>query len=188
MLPIRRIFTTTIYSYAITMILTAAAQAVLHKYWESIAQAFSEGNEYWFTVRGNNKMGLSNVTMLTDTKYAFNLIVSEAVKLKQKNGDRWLISSSKDSWDKLLQGVEVEDNFLVNELDLAKVSNSVVHVLKFVEVPRGIKDDGTRKPLLLGWLGQRVKGKTMVPSKQFSYYVLTSRGRKESTTLGTTLT
>ena len=68
------------------MILTAAAQAVLHKCWKSIAQTFPEGKEYRFTVRENNKMGLSNVTMLTDIQYAFSLIVSVAVRLRKKNG------------------------------------------------------------------------------------------------------
>ena len=45
----------------------------------------------------NNKMGLSNVTMFTDTQYAFSLIVSEAVILRKKNGGGWLVSSSKVS-------------------------------------------------------------------------------------------
>ena len=171
MLPIQRIFTTTIYSYAIAMILTVTAQAVLHKYWKYIAQTFPESKEYWFTVRGKNKRGLSNVTMLTYTQYAFSLIVSEAVILRKKNGGGRLVSSSKGIWEKLLQGVEVEDNLLVNGLDLAEVSNSKVHVLKFVEVPKGSKGDGVRKQLLLVRLGQQVKGKAVVPSKQFLYYV-----------------
>ena len=168
---IRRIFTTTIYSYAIAMILTVAAQAVLHKYWKSIAQTFSEGDKYWFTVRRNNKMGLSNVTMLTDTQYAFSLILSEAVKLNKKNGGGWLVSSSKDIWEKLLRGVEVQDDLLVDGLDLAEVSTSKVQVSNFVEVAKGSKGDGTRKPLLLVRLRQRVKGETVVPSKQLSYSV-----------------
>ena len=108
------------------MILTAAAQAVLHKYWKSIAQTFPEGEEYWFTVRGNKKMGLGNVTMLTDIQYAFSLLISEAVELRKKNGGGWLVSSSKGIWEKLLRGVEVEDNLLVNGLDLAEVLNSKV--------------------------------------------------------------
>ena len=153
------------------MILTAAAQSVLQKYWKSIAQTFSEGNEYWFTVRGNNKMGLSNVTMLTDTQYAFSLILSEAVILKKKNGGGWLVSSSNDIWEKLLQRVEVEDNLLVNGLDLAEVLSSKVHVSNFVEVAKGSKGDGARKTLLLVRLGQQVKGEYVVPLKQFSYYV-----------------
>ena len=33
MLPIRRIFTITIYSYAIATTLTATAQAVMYNYW-----------------------------------------------------------------------------------------------------------------------------------------------------------
>ena len=56
---------------------------MLHKYWKFIAQTFPEGKEYWLTVRGNNKPGLSNVTMLTATQYAFSLIVSEAVILRK---------------------------------------------------------------------------------------------------------
>ena len=59
---------------------------MLNKYWKSIAQTFPEGKEYRFTVRENNKMGLSNVTMLTDIQYAFSLIVSVAVRLRKKNG------------------------------------------------------------------------------------------------------
>ena len=90
--------------------------------------------------------------------------------MKKKNGGGWLVSSSKGIWEKLLQGVEVEDNLLVNGLDLAEVSNSVVHVSKFVEVPKESKGDDARKLLLLVRLGQRVKV-AVFPSKKFSYYV-----------------
>ena len=65
-----------------------------------------------------------------------------------------------------MRGVEVEDNLLVNGLDLAEVWNSVVHVSKFVEVPKGSKGDGTRKTLLFVRLGQRVKGEAAVPLNQ----------------------
>ena len=49
---------------------------------------------------------------------------------------------------------------------MAEVTNSVDHVSKFVEVSKGSKGDGTRKPLLLVRLGQQVKGEAMVPSKE----------------------
>ena len=71
-------------------------------------------------------MRLSNVTMLTNTQYAFSLIVSEVVILRKKYGGGWLVYSSKGIWEKLVRGVEVEDNLLVNGLYLAEVLNSKV--------------------------------------------------------------
>ena len=57
-------------------------------------------------------------------------------------------------------------SLLVNGLGLVEVSNNVVRVLKFVEIPKGSKGDGTRKPLPLVRLGQQVKGEAAIPSKQ----------------------
>ena len=109
--------------------------------------------------------------MLTDTHFAFGLLISGVANVKRKGEGGWQVTSSKGNWEKLLRGVEVEDNILQDGLDLAEVSRSGVHTSKFVKVSEGAGKQGKVSHLLTVRLGQRVKGEAVVASKQFLHDV-----------------
>ena len=109
--------------------------------------------------------------MLTDTHFAFGLLISGVANVKRKGEGGWQVTSSKDKWEKLLRGVEVEDNILQDGLDLAEVSRSGVHTSKFVKVSEGAGKQGKVSQLLTVRLGQRVKGEAVVASLQFLHDV-----------------
>ena len=90
-------------------------------------------------------MSLSNLTMLTDTHFAFGLLISGVANVKRKGEGGWQVTSSKNKWEELLRGVEVEDNILQDGLDLAEVSSSVVHTSKFVKLSEGAEGWGKKK-------------------------------------------
>ena len=171
MMYIRRLLLTSLYISAIAMFYSISARASLHKFLKSIAEIIPQGHEYCFTVRGNNAMSLSNLTMLTDTHFAFGLLISGVANVKRKGEGGWQVTSSKNKWEKLLRGVEVEDNILQDGLDLAEVSKSGVRTSKFVKVSEGSGKQGKKSHLLTVRLGQRVKGEAVVASKQFLHDV-----------------
>jgi len=39
---------------------------------------------YWFTIRGNNEMSLSSLTMLTEERYAVLLLAGKLVTIRKK--------------------------------------------------------------------------------------------------------
>ena len=63
---LRRVFVTSLCIYVITMSYSIGARQALCKFFKSFAQIKPEGHEYCLTVRGNNAMSLSNLTIPTD--------------------------------------------------------------------------------------------------------------------------
>ena len=67
------------------MLCSFDARQALYKYFKSIAQIKPEGHEYCLTVRGNNAMPLSNLTMPTDEYFAIGLLLSGVLELRKRS-------------------------------------------------------------------------------------------------------
>ena len=48
-----------------------------------------------FTVRGNNVMSLSNLTMPTDEYFAFGLLISRVLKLRKRSQGGWHVEEAR---------------------------------------------------------------------------------------------
>ena len=82
MMYLCRVFATSFCIYLDPMLCSIDARRSLYKYFKSIAQIKPEGHEYCLTVRGNNAMSLSNLTMHTDKYFAIGLLLSGVLELR----------------------------------------------------------------------------------------------------------
>ena len=95
MMYLRPVFVTSLCIYVITMSYSIGARQALCKFFKSIAQIIPEGHEYCFTVRGNNAMSLSNLTMPTDEYFAFGLLISGVLKLRKRSQGGWHVEEAR---------------------------------------------------------------------------------------------
>ena len=158
--------------YTAAMPTPSVFRAVLHKFFEGVAGKVPDGDEYCFTVQGNNKMSLGNLTLLPEETWAFALLKSGMLEPRRKAVGGWQIRSSRDDWKALLQGssnLPMGDDLLRGTgSDLAEVQLSKVDVTKFMQYSEPSAVKANRKTLLTVRLGKPAPNTALIASKQLT--------------------
>ena len=112
---------------------------------EFVTTAVHELEEaFHFTVRGNNEMSLSTLTMLTREIFAATLIVGGFVKFKRWSGELRVSTSKFIIWDEWL--LEHELSYLDGyRKDVAEMSHNKVSISTFKHCKPGVALSGIRK-------------------------------------------
>ena len=121
---------------------------------------------YWFTIRGNNEMSLSSLTMLTEERYAALLLAGKLVTIRGKGKGLQVMSSKYTHWDTLVEGAGLTSKD--GGLDIAEVTQSRVRLDAFKRRKKGIKLSGIRKDLLQIRIGKYPEGTTTKASLQLT--------------------
>ena len=131
--------------------------------------ALKIGEAYWFTVRGNNEMGLSTLTMLPQEHYAALLLAAELVTLRGGGSKGYTIASTKEShWDPLIDEGKLSNKNEVSK-GYAEITKSTVYLDCFKRRKKNspIDKKGKRKPMVQIRIGQyEEEGETKKASLQ----------------------
>ena len=133
--------------------------------------ALNIGDVYWFTVRGNNELALSTLTMVPEEHYAALLLAAELVTLNRVSGGGYMIKSTKEGhWDPLIDEGGLSNKNKVSQ-GYSEITKSTVYLDCFKRRKKNSPIDkegkGKRKPMVQIRIGQyEEEGETIKASLQ----------------------
>ena len=129
---------------------------------------------HWFTIRGDNELGLQLLTMLSVDEYATALLLGGLVNVtnnRQSAGGYIVKTSDTSYWTPFLNEYQGEQEGELNLRDVAEATHTQVKAETFKHQHQGTKIGDTLHGLHLLRLGKYRKGETTKPSLQLTDYV-----------------
>ena len=128
---------------------------------------------HWFTIRGDNELGLQLLTMLSVDEYATALLLGGLVNVTNNHQSGGYIVKTSDTsyWTPFLNEYQGEQEGELNLRDVAEATHTQVKAETFKHQHQGTKIGDTLHGLHLLRLGKYRKGETTKPSLQLTDYV-----------------
>ena len=123
---------------------------------------------HWFTVRGDNELGLCLLTMLSVEEYATVLLLAGLLSVTNNNQSGGYNVKTSDStyWTPFLD--EYQQEYKLREREVAEATHTRVKVGLFKHQQQGTKFGETKKHLHLIRLGKYGVGETIKASLQLT--------------------